>query len=514
MAADDAVVAVVAVDLIVIDTRVDRIVARTAVDGVRVVAGADRIVAAAAIDKITTIVLVRIAGVEEWVGSSTDGRLIIRIIREGVDTRFDQIVTVTAIDFVGTLDIGDGVVAATAIDGVVVDAAFDDIIIVATVDIVGIITAIDRIIPRAADQRVFVVVGVGILIKGFGDQWNVRVGHANRTGLVADQDVVTLTTDEGVVAVTTDQAVIIFTTVDGIIAALAIDGIITTAGVHHVVAVTGQDIFIAAGACNRIVTATQFESLDLREFGGAGPVGQCPFLFVGESDRQIIIHGRTVDDIAVGFAAFAADDNVIVDAIGQCERVVARPAVNGIVAQPAVDRVVATVAKDRIVDPVGAVDLVALGVGVARCHILATVQTINRTGHLFADDVFDLGEFERARGCAVVVVQINRTVLTIAVAIWFQITQAEIEASQIKRVIVGVQRRVGIEAAGTTVNRIAIGAAKDGILARAAADLVFAFAASELVITVAADQRIVIIAAKQRVIACAAVDQIIAVVAH
>ena len=273
-------------------------------------------------------------------------------------------------------------------------------------------------------------------------------------------------------------------------------------------------MFVTARTCDRVITATQFELLDLRERSVARAVGQCPFLVTCESDCQIIIHCRAVDHVAVGFAAFAADDNVVINAISQREGVVARPAVNGIVAKTAVDRVVAAVAKDRIVVTVGTVDLVPLRVGIFRKHGFAAVQTINRTGHLLADDVFDLGELERSSRAAIGIVKVNSTVLTIAVAIWFQITQAEIEASQIKRVIVGVQVRVCIEAACAAVDLIAIVAAKYGILACATADLVFALATGQLVIPVTADQRIVVIAAEQRVVACATVDKVVALVAH
>ena len=128
--------------------------------------------------------------------------------------------------------------------------------------------------------------------------------------------------------------------------------------------------------------------------------------------------------------------------------------------------------------------------------------------------MFNFGEFERSSRASISIIQVDGAVLAIAVAVGCQITQAEIKASQVKRVIVGVLAGVRIEAACAAIHFITIVAAKDGILACATADLVFALAAGQLVIPVTADQRIVVIAAKQRVVACATVDKVVALVAH
>ena len=220
--------------------------------------------------------------------------MIVRVVRERIDTSSDGIIAAATKDTVCALDVSNGIIPITTHNGIIVDTAFDDVVTNATVDPVCIVTTVDGVVTGTAKDCVFVVVWIGVLIEGTVDQWNVGIRDTLGTWVVAVDYIITVTTIKEVSTVATSDVIVTAAAGDGIVTALAINCIVATVGLYTIIAPTGAYLFAPFGAGHCIVTATQTRRFDFFERGRIGTIRQGAFLRGREVQRQIVIDGGAV----------------------------------------------------------------------------------------------------------------------------------------------------------------------------------------------------------------------------
>ena len=212
------------------------------------------------------------------------------------------------------------------------------------------------------------------------------------------------------------------------------------------------------------------------------------------------------------------------------EAVIARATIDRIIALARIDNIIARARVDRIVQPIRAIDLIALRIGIARRHIVRTRRAIDHARRI-AQDRLNLGEGDRdrlARGIGIG----GRACLIVATTKGDDHAREAAQIQNIARIAIGRIVRIAARAIRAAINRDRrcarqnrsdrehiIARAAIGIIARANGDIVIARAAGQNIIALTARKRIRPITAVQRVnaratdqaiIACTACNAVIA----
>ena len=98
-----------------------------------------------------------------------------------------------------------------------------------------------------------------------------------------------------------------------------------------------------------VVTGTSFNIFNGVEVQCIDAIGDRAGFSPSEGDCDVIGQARTVDGIAVGFAAFAAGDRVATKVVGDDDCIVACAASDRIVAETRIDRIIARAGLNNVI---------------------------------------------------------------------------------------------------------------------------------------------------------------------
>ena len=197
----------------------------------------------------------------EMIGTGRVGNFIVTV------AALDPVVAVAALDVVVTADevrIGeiavddivavagvDIVVADAALDVVVTVAAFDIVVAVVTADVVVAVESLDDVVAGAAGDVVVAVAAVdGVFVVFAAD---VIVAVAAAEGVVAGA------AGDGVVAVAALDVVVVVAALEPVVAVAAVDRVATVAAGYNVVAVAAVDRVDAVAAGDVVVAVAAVE---------------------------------------------------------------------------------------------------------------------------------------------------------------------------------------------------------------------------------------------------------------